>query len=142
MVADQHFCDLMATVCAPVAIVTTADDGGRHGATVSSLASVSRLPPLISIALDRGSQLLARILGSNRFGVNVLHCGQADVATRFASKRIDRFDDVCWTTIDGLPHLRGHLAGPCVTCMPLWKPVITSCSSAMCNKRFRHRRHL
>ena len=31
---DQHFRDLMAGVCAPVAVVTTADQDGPHGATV------------------------------------------------------------------------------------------------------------
>ena len=32
---DQVFRDLMAAVCAPVTVVTTADEAGTHGATVS-----------------------------------------------------------------------------------------------------------
>jgi|RhiMetdeSRZDD1v2_1073273.scaffolds.fasta_scaffold15527_9 flavin reductase (DIM6/NTAB) family NADH-FMN oxidoreductase RutF len=104
---DQHFRDLMAAVCAPVAIVTTSDQDGPHGATVSSLASVSLRPPLISIALDRRSNLLARILGSGQFGVSVLGCAQDDVATLFASRGVDRFHRVGWSTADGLPRLDG-----------------------------------
>jgi flavin reductase (DIM6/NTAB) family NADH-FMN oxidoreductase RutF len=105
--SDQHFRDLMAAVCAPVTIVTTADAAGLHGATVSSLASVSLRPPLISIALDRQSQLLARILGAKRFGVNVLGCTQDDVATRFARRGVDRFNEGRWSNSDGLPRLEG-----------------------------------
>ena len=107
VVLDQHFRDLMAGVCAPVTVVTAADLDGPHGATVSSLASVSLRPPLISIALDRRSNLLARILGSGRFGVNILGCTQDDVATLFASRGVDRFDQVHWETADELPRLEG-----------------------------------
>jgi flavin reductase (DIM6/NTAB) family NADH-FMN oxidoreductase RutF len=107
VVLDQHFRDLMAAVCAPVTIVTTTDATGPHGATVSSLASVSLRPPLISIALDRRSNLLERILGTKRFGVNVLGCTQDDVATLFASRGVDRFNQGSWSTVDGLPRLEG-----------------------------------
>lgn len=107
MILDQRFRDLMAAVCAPVAIVTTVDDQGPHGATVSSLASVSLRPPLVSIALNRKSTLLSRILGSGRFGVNVLGRAQDDVATLFASRGVDRFTQVQWSTSDRLPRLDG-----------------------------------
>ncbi len=107
VVLDQHFRDLMAAVCAPVAIVTTSDQDGPHGATVSSLASVSLRPPLISIALDHRSKLLTRILGSGRFGASVLGCAQDDVATSFASRGVDRFHQVSWSAANGLPRVDG-----------------------------------
>lgn len=107
VVLDRHFRDLMAGVCAPVAVVTTADHDGAHGATVSSLASVSLRPPLVSIALDRGSALLARILSSCRFGVNVLGRAQDDLAVVFAKRGVDRFSQVRWSMADGLPRLDG-----------------------------------
>ena len=84
---DQHFRDLMAGVCAPVAVVTTADQDGPHGATVSSLASLSLRPALLSIALDKRSSLLARVLEVGRFGVNVLNSAQDDIATRLRHPR-------------------------------------------------------
>ena len=65
---DQDFRDLMAGVCAPVTVVTTADQDGPHGATVSSFASLSLRPPLVSVALDRRSGLLARIMASAASG--------------------------------------------------------------------------
>ena len=68
---------------------------------------MSLRPPLISIALDRASNLLARILESGRFGVNVLGCTQDDVAMLFASRGVDRFTQVQWSTADRLPRLGG-----------------------------------
>jgi flavin reductase (DIM6/NTAB) family NADH-FMN oxidoreductase RutF len=109
VVLDQHFRDLMAGVCAPVAIVTTGDRDGPHGATVSSLASLSLRPPLLSIALDRKSSLLARILESQSFGVNVLGRAQDELAVVFASRGVDRFNEVDWYSCDGLPRLAGSV---------------------------------
>jgi flavin reductase (DIM6/NTAB) family NADH-FMN oxidoreductase RutF len=104
---DQQFRELMAGVCAPVTVVTTADVDGPHGATVSSLASVSLRPALLSIALDRRSSLLSRIVEAGRFGVNVLSAAQDDVATAFARRDVDRFRSVAWSPAHGLPRFEG-----------------------------------
>jgi flavin reductase (DIM6/NTAB) family NADH-FMN oxidoreductase RutF len=104
---DQEFRNLMAGVCAPVTVITTADDDGPHGATVSSFASLSLHPPLISVALDRRSALLARIQGARRFGVNVLGSADGELALLFARRGEDRFGQVDWTASEGLPRLDG-----------------------------------
>jgi flavin reductase (DIM6/NTAB) family NADH-FMN oxidoreductase RutF len=104
---EQHFRDLMAGVCAPVSVVTTVDDEGPHGATVSSLASLSLKPALVSIALDRTSSLLARIVQTGKFGVNVLSSTQDDLAMRFARRDVDRFGDLSWSLSRGLPRIDG-----------------------------------
>lgn len=104
---DQHFRDLMAGVCAPVTVITTADTDGPHGATVSSLASLSLRPALISIALDHRSSLLGRITERRRFAVNILASQQDDVAMRFASRGADRFGTTEWSMCDGMPRLTG-----------------------------------
>ncbi|POM23191.1 4-nitrophenol 4-monooxygenase/4-nitrocatechol 2-monooxygenase, reductase component [Actinomadura rubteroloni] len=103
MVDEQAFRDLMAGVCAPVTIVTTSADG-PHGTTVSAFASLSLRPPMVTVALDRSSGLLARILRTGRFGVNILGSGQAETALAFA-RRGDRFASVAWYTDQGLPRL-------------------------------------
>ncbi|MEU5852891.1 flavin reductase family protein [Saccharopolyspora shandongensis] len=102
---DQQFRDLMAGVCAPVTVVTTADASGPYGATVSSLASVSLRPALLSIALDQRSSLLARITETRRFAVNVLSAAQEDVAIAFARRDADRFGGLDWSCSHGLPRL-------------------------------------
>ncbi len=79
-VAPQQFRDLMAGVCAPVTVVTTTIDGTPHGATVSSFSSLSLDPPLISVALNRNSALLAGIRSAGRFGVNLLGLAQDELA--------------------------------------------------------------
>ena len=103
MVTDSEFCSLMAGVCAPVTVVTTADEDGPAGATVSSFASLSLHPPLVSVAFDRGSHLLARIQRAGRFGVNILAHGQEDLAVVFARRDVDRFSSARWRPDHGLP---------------------------------------
>jgi flavin reductase (DIM6/NTAB) family NADH-FMN oxidoreductase RutF len=104
---ERQFLDLMAGVCASVSVVTTTDGEGPHGVTVSSLASVSLRPPLISIALDRKSSMLTRIGQTGRFGVNVLDAAQDDVARLFASRAVNRFQGLSWQNADDLPRLDG-----------------------------------
>ena len=105
MVTDDEFRSLMAGVCAPVTVVTTADAGGPAGTTVSAFASLSLHPPLVSVAFDRGSSLLGRIQRAGRFGINILSLGQEDVAVLFARRGVDRFGAVRWRPDDGLPRL-------------------------------------
>lgn len=107
-VAPQVFRDMMAGVCAPVTIVSTVDDDGRPvGATVSSFASLSLDPPLVTVAFDRKSAVLAHILSARRFGINMLGHGQADLAMRFAMRDADRFGAVDWHFDAGMPRLDG-----------------------------------
>ncbi len=104
-VEPQRFRDLMAAVCAPVTIVTTTHDATPYGATVSSFASLSLRPPLVTIALDQRSTVLSHLLAAGRFAVNLLGHGQADLATLFASQGADRFADTAWHFDHGLPRL-------------------------------------
>ena len=104
MVGEQAFRDLMAAVCAQVTVVTATQDG-PHGTTVSSFASLSLRPPMITVALDRGSRLLDPVLRTRRFGVNVLSHGQEETARQFARRSADRFAAVDWHYDHGLPRL-------------------------------------
>jgi flavin reductase (DIM6/NTAB) family NADH-FMN oxidoreductase RutF len=104
MVGEQAFRDLMAAVCAQVTIVTTTDDG-PFGTTVSAFASLSLRPPMITVALDRGSRLLEPVLRTRRFGVNVLGQGQEETARLFAQRSADRFAAADWHYDHGLPRL-------------------------------------
>lgn len=107
MVTDQTFRDLMAGVCAPVTVVTAADEGIPYGTTVSAFASLSLRPPMVTVALDRASSLLERVRRTGRFGVNVLGHGQDADALVFAKRGVDRFASVEWRFETGLPRLVG-----------------------------------
>ena len=102
------FREVMAGVATPVAVVTTVCDGLPHGTTVSAFASLSMEPPMVLVSLDRGSDLLARVQLTQRFGVNVLGAGQAALALAFARKGgAGKFTGVHWETDSGLPRLPG-----------------------------------
>jgi flavin reductase (DIM6/NTAB) family NADH-FMN oxidoreductase RutF len=99
------FREALGAVCAPVAVVTSFYDARPHGTTVSAFCSLSLDPPLVLVALDRGSELLRMIRRSQRYGINVLAHGQEVIATRFARKGAGKFDDVRWELDTDLPRL-------------------------------------
>jgi flavin reductase (DIM6/NTAB) family NADH-FMN oxidoreductase RutF len=101
----QAFRDVMAEVCTPVAVITTAVDGAPHGTTVGAFMSLSLSPPMVVVALDRNSDLLAKIRLTRRFGINVLAMSQDQLAVQFAGKGGERFAGVTWWVADGLPRL-------------------------------------
>jgi flavin reductase (DIM6/NTAB) family NADH-FMN oxidoreductase RutF len=101
----QAFRDVMAEVCTPVTVVTTAVDGQPHGTTVSAFMSLSLRPPMVVVALDRGSDLLAKVRLTRRLGVNVLGVSHHVLAVQFAGKGEGKFSGVAWSAADGLPRL-------------------------------------
>ncbi|MCA2255996.1 flavin reductase family protein [Mycobacterium intracellulare] len=100
-----RFRRLMTGVCAPVTIVTAMHNNLPHGATVSSFASLSLDPPLISIAFQRTAMMLQRVHETGRFGVNLLGQAQEDLARLFAQPGADRFANTAWRIDTGLPRL-------------------------------------
>jgi flavin reductase (DIM6/NTAB) family NADH-FMN oxidoreductase RutF len=105
---QTHFREVMAGVATPVSIVTAISGGLPHGTTVSAFASLSMNPPMVLVALDRGSELLTRVRECGRFGVNVLGSTQSALALVFARKGgTGKFDGVHWELHDDLPRLPG-----------------------------------
>ncbi|WP_329024209.1 flavin reductase family protein [Streptomyces sp. NBC_00690] len=105
MIDSAEFRTAMSWVAAPVVVVTATADDRAHGTTISAFSSLSLDPPMVSIALDRGSDLLAMLRATNHFGVNLLASDQQAIATRFARKGPDKFADLSWTSDQGVPRL-------------------------------------
>lgn len=103
----EAFREVMASVCTPVSVVTAMLDGQPHGTTVSAFASLSMRPPMVLVSLDAGSDLLALVRETGRFGVNVLGSDQSALALAFARKGSTKFDGVPWSDEQGLPRLAG-----------------------------------
>ncbi|MCQ4121049.1 flavin reductase family protein [Rhodococcus tibetensis] len=103
----SEFRDAMASVCTPVTVVTALDGARPHGTTVSAFASLSMNPPMVLVALDRGSDLLAVVREHGRFGINVLGHGQDGLALTFARKGSDKFDGIGWSLSAGVPRIDG-----------------------------------
>lgn len=104
---DARFREVMAGVATPVSVVTALEDGAPHGTTVSAFASLSMAPPMVLVALDRQSDLLALVRRTGRFGVNVLGSAQSALAMSFARKGSGKFNGVRWVADHGVPRLTG-----------------------------------
>ena len=102
---EQDFRDVMAEVCSPVTVVTSMLTDEPHGTTVSAFASLSLRPPMVTVALDRNSDLLGKVRASGRLGVNILGSGQDRLAVQFARKGSDKFTGVEWYIDHDLPRL-------------------------------------
>jgi flavin reductase (DIM6/NTAB) family NADH-FMN oxidoreductase RutF len=86
-------------------------DARPLGMTASSLASVSLVPPLVSVCVDHQAELHHAILAAPIFVVNILESGQEALSRRFADRHDDRFDGVGYhRSPDGLVLLDGALA--------------------------------
>ncbi len=106
-VTPDLFKAVMGSVCTPVTVVTAFDGARPHGTTVSAFMSLSLTPPMVLIALDEASDLLAVLRETRRFGINLLSHAQGDVARKFATKGEDKFAGVPWESRTGAPHVLG-----------------------------------
>jgi flavin reductase (DIM6/NTAB) family NADH-FMN oxidoreductase RutF len=108
-VDDAQFRASMRQLAAGVSVVTTIHEGERYGITVTSAASVSDDPPLMSVGVNKQSWICDALMQSRIFCVSVLGAPQLDVATSFSTApRERRFDAGEWTTMTtGAPALIG-----------------------------------
>jgi flavin reductase (DIM6/NTAB) family NADH-FMN oxidoreductase RutF len=97
-----------------VAIVTVEEGGFRHGATISSLTSVSVDPPVITMSLTNGTRTHQMISKAGIFGVTMLSIHQQSLAETFSGKVPedgDRFMGVgVHDILDQVPVLDGGIA--------------------------------
>ena len=69
-----------------VTVVTTRALEGAYGVTVSSFASLSLNPLLVTVSINRSSSLLGYIRSAGAFAVSVLASDQQQVAEYFAMR--------------------------------------------------------
>lgn len=105
----------MGNLSAAVSVVTTIADKIPWGSTVSALMSVSMNPPTLMVSLDTHSNLLSRLRIGRAVGVNILAVNQDQIASRFAQKTTDKFENINWHLEDGLPSLPGKHAWVAIT---------------------------
>lgn len=76
-----------------VVIVTTINSSGiRHGFTASAFSSLSLDPPLILVCLANTADCYKAFVGSENFAVNVIGREQHDLAFKFATKGVEKFE--------------------------------------------------
>jgi flavin reductase (DIM6/NTAB) family NADH-FMN oxidoreductase RutF len=95
-----------------VTVLTVNGTGDRPlGMTASSLASVSLIPPLVSVCVDHLAELHDTIVAAPVFVVNILESRQETLSRRFADRHEDRFEGVGYhRSPEGLVLLDGALA--------------------------------
>lgn len=68
-----------------VTVVTTTASAGAYGVTVSSFASLSLNPLLVTVSINRSSQLIEHVRSVQSFAVSVLASHQQQVASYVAT---------------------------------------------------------
>lgn len=95
-----------------VTIVTArAHDGQPVGLTVNSFNSVSLQPPLVLWSLGLRSSALPVFMQAEHYAIHVLSAQQRELALRFATQGVDRWQGVDFATgAGGVPLLPGVVA--------------------------------
>lgn len=112
-VDPKAFRHALAQFATGVTIVTAASrPDAPVGATISSFNSVSLDPPMVLWSLDKRSYSRPDFESSTHFAVHVLTLEQRELARRFATRGVDKFEGLSWRTgLGGAP-----LLGDCAAC--------------------------
>ena len=112
MIDAANFRHVLGHFASGVTVITTCDTDARPtGLTASAFTSVSLEPPLILVCVDHKSQSYPALLEHGRFAVNILSTQQEAVSRRFATTRLDKFDEVPYRlSALGLPLIEGAVA--------------------------------
>ncbi|MGA7673253.1 MAG: flavin reductase family protein [Nitrolancea sp.] len=86
MIDREAFKEVVSKFASGVTVVTTKDERGFHGVTVSSFCSLSLDPPLILVCVDRSIQSHDMITSAPSFMVNILSRGQTFIAEQFSGQ--------------------------------------------------------
>ncbi len=111
-VSAARFRELCGEFATGVAVVTARTaDGTPAGMTANSFASVSLVPPLVSVNIDESAEMHRVLAETDELVVNILAAGQEALSRRFAEPRDRRFEGIEATTdARGIPILAGTLA--------------------------------
>ncbi|WP_432023201.1 flavin reductase family protein [Streptomyces parvus] len=94
-IAADEFRSAMASLAAPVTVVTCYDATGTpRGLTASAVSSLSLDPPLILVCLDRNSRTHDVLVSADAFALHLLGPENEALAKRFAGPTDQRFENV------------------------------------------------
>jgi 3-hydroxy-9,10-secoandrosta-1,3,5(10)-triene-9,17-dione monooxygenase reductase component len=109
---QRAYRDTIGHFASGVTIVTTTGPDGPAGMTTNAVSSLSLDPLLLLVCFELRSRTLAVVRASERYAVNILPAGEADLAAVFASKRVarEKFESVTHAETHGVPILDAALA--------------------------------
>ena len=92
VIDGKRFRQALGSFTTGITIVTTVDEGGADvGMTANSFNSVSLDPPMVLWSIGRSSSNFEVFVKAPHFAVHVLAADQEALATRFATRGVDRF---------------------------------------------------
>ncbi len=91
---NSLFKDVMARFPTGVTVITTIFEKKKFGLTANSFTSVSLEPPLILFCISKSSGSYEAFMQTTDFAVNLLTKDQAEAAKHFASKILDKFENI------------------------------------------------
>ena len=78
-----------------VTVITTRDEEGQpFGLTANAISSLSLVPPLILICVDKSADTYPYFARSKVFAVNILSEDQETISRRFATSGIEKFEGI------------------------------------------------
>lgn len=110
-VSPDAFRSALRKFASGVTIVTVAAGDELHGMTASSFASVSLVPPLVLVSLDKSSRTLSLVAETGRFAVNVLRSDQEGASRAFSRRGAKPFATIAHRSgANGAPLLDDAIA--------------------------------
>ena len=111
---QDQFRRVMRQWASGICIVATVHNGVCHGMTVSSFASVSLEPQLVTVSLMKASRTHEFVIKAKIFGITMLSESQREISKVFAGQipeSENRFNGLeTWTLATGSPLLKNGLA--------------------------------
>jgi flavin reductase (DIM6/NTAB) family NADH-FMN oxidoreductase RutF len=103
---------LMGHFATGVTVITTlTKEGKMHGLTANAVSSLSLVPPLLIICVDKKAESYPCFEESGVFTVNILAEDQEDLSRRFAVSGGEKFEGVAYRRgANGAPVLLGAVA--------------------------------
>jgi flavin reductase ActVB len=91
-ISGEAYKQLGRSAAGPVSVVAAFDRTSDKivGLTVSSFVTLSFDPPLVMFAIQHSADSYSSMVSSSAFGVSLLHDGQDEIATLFATKGADK----------------------------------------------------
>ena len=88
---------VMGNFATGVTVITTCDEQGEpFGLTANAVTSVSLVPPLILICVDKKADTYPYFDRSMVFAVNILSDEQETISRRFATSGIEKFEGIAY----------------------------------------------
>lgn len=96
---QAHFKEAFRWHPAGVSVITADSPSGPVGMTATSVCSVSLSPPALTFSLSALSTTAPALMAAESVVVHLFDSTGKDVAQRFATSGIDRFEETAWSRL-------------------------------------------